>query len=559
MLAQSFGERDNYSYAYDCYIGSKALGYDYWSYNQPDFDGSSPLDELVMPNLGEKIGVDMFQNTNGEWCRAYQYGMPCYNPTTGEGRIVWNKTATTDSMCFRVYDSDDVEGVYTAKFTITNSESGNVYNINLDTVANGQWATVCNTSISSDDYLEHGNYEIEMWYGDHTSGNGFNLAYAKSRGEGLNSWWDTFEPDSFTAYPEGQNWLGSINISSSTTEIVKEVSDINQTLVDFDFHSNTISISSVDDYLMNVKLFNINLLNLYSLVYNGTTLTYNSTGIENNVSGEIHTISYDGTTLSITTPHLSNQTYNATLNSIPVITQVVLSNLHLDEITSLDYVYSDSDGDSISANITKWYIDGTYNSSYDNQTTFNNSLLSAGTVLIAQLMIYDGYNWSEALNSSQFTLINNEPVTSSVTIHDCADGLNPFVTYLYSDTDEDDEFMNITTWTLNENTTISNRSLLNVITDNIIEGTTLFVTIKVSDGYSWSNLANASCTYAFYSGSVIDYDLLQGLPSIGTNIGNFLKNFAPGIGTFLIIIAIFSGIAAIVYTVVYIIRNKIKT
>ena len=58
--------------------------------------------------------------------------------------------------------------------------------------------------------------------------------------------------------------------------------------------------------------------------------------------------------------------------------------------------------------------------------------------------------------------------------------------------------------------------------------------------------------------SVIDNDTLQGLPSMGTDIGSFLGNLAPGVGAFIIIMGVFGGVAAIIYSIVFVIRKKIK-
>ena len=58
--------------------------------------------------------------------------------------------------------------------------------------------------------------------------------------------------------------------------------------------------------------------------------------------------------------------------------------------------------------------------------------------------------------------------------------------------------------------------------------------------------------------SVIDNDTLAGLPHLGSDIGGFLQNFAPGIGAFIIIMGVFGGVAAIIYSVVYVIRKKIQ-
>lgn len=56
----------------------------------------------------------------------------------------------------------------------------------------------------------------------------------------------------------------------------------------------------------------------------------------------------------------------------------------------------------------------------------------------------------------------------------------------------------------------------------------------------------------------IDSNTLEGLPWIGSDVGSFMKNLAPGIGAFIIILGVFGGVAAIIYGVVSMIKNKIS-
>lgn len=58
--------------------------------------------------------------------------------------------------------------------------------------------------------------------------------------------------------------------------------------------------------------------------------------------------------------------------------------------------------------------------------------------------------------------------------------------------------------------------------------------------------------------SVIDCDMLTGLGDVGTDTGTFLGNLAPGIGKFLLILAVFGGVAGIIGAVIYLVRKKMK-
>lgn len=60
------------------------------------------------------------------------------------------------------------------------------------------------------------------------------------------------------------------------------------------------------------------------------------------------------------------------------------------------------------------------------------------------------------------------------------------------------------------------------------------------------------------SSSVISDDTLEGLPEMGTQIGDFLGNIVPGLGKFLIVVGLFAGIVAIIGSIVFVISILVK-
>ena len=58
--------------------------------------------------------------------------------------------------------------------------------------------------------------------------------------------------------------------------------------------------------------------------------------------------------------------------------------------------------------------------------------------------------------------------------------------------------------------------------------------------------------------SAIANDTLEGLPDMGSDVGTFLQNMAPGVGAFIIILGVFGGIAAIVYAIVSVVKRRIN-
>jgi len=58
--------------------------------------------------------------------------------------------------------------------------------------------------------------------------------------------------------------------------------------------------------------------------------------------------------------------------------------------------------------------------------------------------------------------------------------------------------------------------------------------------------------------SALDNGTLSGLPQVGSDVGHFMKNLAPGVGAFIIVLGVFGGVASIIYGVVSMIKNKIS-
>ena len=58
--------------------------------------------------------------------------------------------------------------------------------------------------------------------------------------------------------------------------------------------------------------------------------------------------------------------------------------------------------------------------------------------------------------------------------------------------------------------------------------------------------------------SIIDSDMLSGLPDVGNQTGEFLGRLAPGLGKFILIIGLFTAITGVIVAVIFIIRKKVK-
>ena len=53
-------------------------------------------------------------------------------------------------------------------------------------------------------------------------------------------------------------------------------------------------------------------------------------------------------------------------------------------------------------------------------------------------------------------------------------------------------------------------------------------------------------------------DITGQLPEVGSNVGDFLSNLTPGVVTFVFIVAIVSGVSAIILAIVLVIKSTIS-
>ena len=57
---------------------------------------------------------------------------------------------------------------------------------------------------------------------------------------------------------------------------------------------------------------------------------------------------------------------------------------------------------------------------------------------------------------------------------------------------------------------------------------------------------------------IIANNTLEGFPQMGKDIGDFLKNMAPGLGAFLLVVGLFVAIVGIIVSIGVVIRRKIN-
>lgn len=70
--------------------------------------------------------------------------------------------------------------------------------------------------------------------------------------------------------------------------------------------------------------------------------------------------------------------------------------------------------------------------------------------------------------------------------------------------------------------------------------------------------ATLLATPAVFATAAIANDTLEGMPDVGSDLGDFLKNLAPGLGAFILILGVFIGIVAIVAGIAMLVAHLAK-
>jgi len=134
-------------------------------------------------------------------------------------------------------------------------------------------------------------------------------------------------------------------------------------------------------------------------------------------SGNFSAVGFYNITVIVSDGSLqSSLSWNLTVdntNVAPLVTSANLTNTDFLNRTNgtlqAFWSFSDFDNDSITANETLWYINNTPITNYTNQTfihAINTTKLENWTFSVR---VFDGFNWSDFMNSSKITILNGKP------------------------------------------------------------------------------------------------------------------------------------------------------
>ncbi|MHA2275291.1 MAG: LamG-like jellyroll fold domain-containing protein, partial [Candidatus Kariarchaeaceae archaeon] len=139
-------------------------------------------------------------------------------------------------------------------------------------------------------------------------------------------------------------------------------------------------------------------------IYNNKTQV-NSTDTQKGEQWNFIIQIYDGETFSIP----ENSSYVTILNSLPSASdrKFNTTSVTVDDDFNITYTFTDADGDLevTSSLIVYWFINGTYYSNYDNQTTIYSSNTTQGSFYYYIIRVFDGTQYSDNLTSLEGMVI----------------------------------------------------------------------------------------------------------------------------------------------------------
>jgi parallel beta-helix repeat protein len=137
-------------------------------------------------------------------------------------------------------------------------------------------------------------------------------------------------------------------------------------------------------------------------------------------------------------------------NLLPSAANIVLSPSNPDTTMdlTLSYQYSDPEDDPENGTLIMWYVNGIYNSSFDDQLVIQNSITKKGQTWYCNVTPSDGSSYGISMLSTPISIQNTPPEVSNVVILESNPKSSDYlhIQYDYFDLDDDIEFQSLLRW-----------------------------------------------------------------------------------------------------------------
>lgn len=499
----------NYSIMLDAYYAAKVLGYDYFSYQQPDFQYAL---DLWLPNVGNDLSNTWSTEDNQTFYRAYSNGIVYYNSSSHHGWQDNGRVLNSVKLHVNLFDNS----AQTYYVSVTDGLN-QVQNKTIITAGDG-W--------SYDDYAiplnatASGRYVVTI---ASPTGGYIGMDTTINNYQGIRSWFSMDTGASWTGETENNFYLLAIEVNDTykssmdskipgVTQSQRIVSGkTNVTLSgDSSFNITTWSLPFAA-YLHQYWNLSYWTGTVYSLLYPVNTNTcdgdnplWNTTIINSETYLSCYNTSGNWWTFRVAAPHLSTQLFQVQGNAYPegnVLNVFLNSTFGSNKSNETLNVWNNTainDSDQSTKYKIIWYFNGTANSSLENFT--NTSSPRKGTVIVAEFWPYDGLTYGVPINTSVLTVLNTEPYQVKPSVYSGPYGKNYSNENLYcvnqSTSDADgDLVVNELVWFKNgtEQTALENSS--SVSKSITIMGDVWICQVTPNDGLVVGSVINSSSLY----------------------------------------------------------------
>ncbi|MHA2156789.1 MAG: hypothetical protein ACXABU_15710 [Candidatus Hodarchaeales archaeon] len=196
-----------------------------------------------------------------------------------------------------------------------------------------------------------------------------------------------------------------------------------------------------------------------------------------------YTISvFDGLNWSI----VDNSTQIQIQNSLPQLANLEFtSNTTTNFNLTVDWDFSDLDGDIQEDFTVQWYVNGIYNNTFDNFTEIPSQFTTKGEQWNCSIQLSDGENYSSIYNTSITYILNTPPSIQNLGFQG-GENTSQNITLLYSfidiDGDSEDELKSTINWFYINGTTIVGQNTENLSEIYFNAGDILYTQITPNDG-----------------------------------------------------------------------------
>ena len=198
----------NYTRMINAYYASKVLGYEYWSWHQPDFQYTP---DIYIPDVGTDLASTWQTDDNETYYRLYSNGVVYYNKTSHHGWQDNGREIEGAKLHVNLYDNGGSALDY--NILVSDGETGSTEYVYTLTTPGSAWGYVYyNLTLNESNWYDIGRYRLEFYspYGAGTAYLGMDTT--GTTWQGYRSWGSADSGVTWTGETENYKYLSTLEL-----------------------------------------------------------------------------------------------------------------------------------------------------------------------------------------------------------------------------------------------------------------------------------------------------------------------------------------------------------